>query len=96
MTNSSSTSTEPSSAPARVSSPAAQLLLAGVRLYQRLFAGRLSPCRFYPSCSSYAVEAIEVHGAGRGSWLAVRRLLKCRPLGPKGVDLVPLRDAVRS
>lgn len=96
MTNSSSTSTEPSSAPARASSPPAQLLRAGVRLYQRLSAGRLSPCRYYPSCSNYALEAIEVHGAARGSWLSLRRLLKCRPLGPKGIDLVPLRDAVRS
>ncbi len=73
----------------------ARVLVAVVRAYQRLHAGRPSPCRFYPSCSSYAVEALEVHGAARGSWLAVRRLGRCRPLGPHGIDLVPERAARR-
>ena len=60
------------------------------------FAGRLSPCRFVPSCSSYALEALEVHGALRGSWLTLRRLLRCRPFGPHGVDLVPESPLTRS
>ena len=65
-------------------------LLAAVRFYQRAISPAFPPrCRFVPSCSAYAAEAIEVHGAGRGSWLAVRRLAKCAPWHPGGVDLVP-------
>jgi putative membrane protein insertion efficiency factor len=65
-------------------------LLAAVRFYQRAISPALPPrCRFYPSCSAYALEAIERHGAGRGSWLALRRLGKCAPWHPGGVDLVP-------
>ncbi len=64
-------------------------LVAAVRWYQRGAEGRPSPCRFYPTCSSYAVEALEVHGAGRGLTLTVRRLLRCRPFGPSGFDPVP-------
>jgi putative membrane protein insertion efficiency factor len=70
-------------------SPVARALRGGVRTYQAARAGRPSPCRFTPSCSAYAVEALEVHGAARGSWLAVRRLCRCRPLGGKGWDPVP-------
>ena len=58
--------------------------------YQRAMEGRPSPCRFTPSCSSYAVEALQVHGTARGLWLTVRRLLRCRPFGPSGWDPVPL------
>jgi len=57
--------------------------------YQRAFEGRPSPCRFTPSCSEYALDAVRLHGAGRGSWLATRRLLRCRPFGPSGWDPVP-------
>ncbi len=64
-------------------------LIGMVRAYQLLRAGRLSPCRFFPSCSSYAIEAIETHGPARGSWLALRRLSRCRPLGGRGFDPVP-------
>lgn len=46
-------------------------------------------CRFFPSCSAYALEAITVHGAVRGSWLAVKRLLRCHPWNAGGVDHVP-------
>ena len=46
-------------------------------------------CRFYPTCSSYAREAIEVHGALRGGWLTVKRIAKCAPWHPGGVDPVP-------
>lgn len=60
-----------------------------VHAYQGARAGRPSPCRYWPSCSDYAAEAIERFGAGRGTWLAVRRLGRCHPWGGKGIDLVP-------
>jgi len=63
-----------------------------VGLYQAAASGRVSPCRFYPSCSNYAVEAFTVHGFWRGLGLSARRLGRCRPFGPHGVDLVPLRE----
>lgn len=69
--------------------PVARLIRAGILLYQRLFAWRPSPCRYVPSCSSYALEAVEVHGAVRGSWLAVRRISRCHPWGGHGHDPVP-------
>lgn len=73
------------------SSPGAAtgFLLLLVRLYRSLRAGRPSPCRFVPSCSAYATQALERHGAVRGSWLSVRRLARCRPLGGWGADPVP-------
>ena len=70
-------------------SPLARGLCTGVRAYQAARAGRPSPCRFWPTCSAYAVEALEVHGAGRGTWLTLRRLARCRPWGPSGFDPVP-------
>ena len=67
----------------------ARLLRGLVRGYQQARAGRPSPCRFLPSCSAYAVEALERHGARRGSWLTVRRLVRCRPGARGGADPVP-------
>jgi putative membrane protein insertion efficiency factor len=61
-----------------------------VELYQGAASGRVSPCRFYPSCSNYAVEAFTTHGFWSGLALTARRLVRCRPFGPHGVDLVPL------
>ena len=71
------------------------LLLGLLRLYQ-LYVSPLRPptCRFYPSCSQYAVVAVTRHGALRGTWLAVRRLLRCHPWNPGGVDDVPPPGAV--
>ncbi len=63
-----------------------------VLLYQQVRAGRPSPCRFQPTCSTYALEALEVHGAGRGSWMAVRRVARCHPWGGQGWDPVPERS----
>ena len=60
-----------------------------ITLYQRATDHRPSPCRYVPSCSYYAVEAVEVHGAARGVWLGLRRLLRCRPGAPTGWDPVP-------
>jgi putative membrane protein insertion efficiency factor len=68
----------------------ARTLLAVVGFYSRAVSPALPPrCRFAPTCSAYAAEAIAVHGAGRGSWLALRRLLKCAPWHPGGFDPVP-------
>ncbi|MBI4933686.1 MAG: membrane protein insertion efficiency factor YidD [Actinobacteria bacterium] len=58
--------------------------------YQRAVDGRPSPCRFTPTCSSYAIEALQEHGSFRGLWLTIRRLVRCRPFGPSGWDPVPL------
>jgi putative membrane protein insertion efficiency factor len=97
MTNSSITFAKPSLelAPSETSR-LGRALLKVITTYQRLTAGRVSACRFYPSCSTYAAEAIETHGAPRGSLLALRRLSRCRPLGPHGVDLVPPPKEARS
>lgn len=70
---------------------ASWVLCVPIRGYQAVRAGRPSPCRYWPSCSTYALEAIEVHGAVPGSWLAARRLLRCHPWAGSGVDLVPER-----
>ena len=65
-------------------------LLAVLRFYQRAISPAFPPrCRFHPSCSAYAVEAVERHGAAWGTWLTVRRLVKCAPWHPGGVDFVP-------
>jgi hypothetical protein len=70
--------------------PVAWLLLRAVRFYQVWISPVLPPsCRFEPSCSAYAVEALTVHGALRGTWLTVRRLLRCGPWHPGGWDPVP-------
>ena len=71
----------------------ARALSVPIRLYQGVRAGRPSPCRYWPTCSQYALEALETHGAVRGSWLAARRLLRCHPwAATSGVDLVPARE----
>ncbi|MDK3255143.1 membrane protein insertion efficiency factor YidD [Blastococcus capsensis] len=77
-------------------SPAARLLIGVVGFYSRAVSPALpARCRFHPTCSSYATEAVAVHGAGRGTWLALVRLLKCAPWHAGGVDLVPPAAALR-
>ncbi|RJK94703.1 membrane protein insertion efficiency factor YidD [Vallicoccus soli] len=79
-----------------VRSPLQLLLLAAIRAYQLAVSPLLGPvCRFYPSCSCYGFEAVRVHGALRGTWLTVRRLLRCHPWNPGGVDPVPPRRSPR-
>ena len=70
------------------------LLLLLLRAYQLAISPFLGQnCRFYPSCSSYAVEAIHEHGAAKGSFLAAKRLCKCHPWHPGGLDPVPKKAA---
>lgn len=80
---------------------AARMLRLAVRLYQVALSPLLPPsCRYQPTCSAYAVEALERHGALKGSWLALRRLLRCHPIrllgGGDGFDPVPPRPPVRA
>lgn len=72
-------------------SPAAWAAHGAVRGYQRVTAGRPSPCRYVPTCSNYALDALEKHGAARGMWLTARRLGRCHPWGRGGWDPVPER-----
>jgi len=76
----------------RKRSAGAWLLMALINFYRRFISPLTGPhCRFYPSCSAYALEAVRTHGALRGSWLAVRRIGRCHPFHPGGVDHVPPR-----
>ncbi|HEX9447020.1 MAG TPA: membrane protein insertion efficiency factor YidD [Dongiaceae bacterium] len=66
------------------------LLVMPIRLYQIFISPLLPPsCRYHPSCSAYAIEAVERHGILNGSWLILRRLLRCHPWGGSGYDPVP-------
>jgi len=80
--------------------PAQYILIFGVRLYQRLVSpvlrvvfGPLARCRFEPTCSAYAIDALRVHGALWGSWLALKRICRCQPWGSCGHDPVPERKS---
>jgi putative membrane protein insertion efficiency factor len=71
-------------------SPLAILLKLLVRTYQLAISPYLPPrCRYVPTCSAYAVEALETHGALSGGWLALKRILRCHPWGGSGLDPVP-------
>ncbi|MCD6118327.1 membrane protein insertion efficiency factor YidD [bacterium] len=67
-----------------------RLLIALIRFYRARISPLTPPtCRFKPSCSTYALEAIEKHGAIKGLWLAIKRVMKCNPFHPGGYDPVP-------
>jgi putative membrane protein insertion efficiency factor len=71
----------------------ARLVVGAVHAYQAARSGRPTGCRYLPSCSEYAVEAIDVHGPARGVVLAARRIARCTPWGGHGIDPVPDRRA---
>jgi len=71
----------------------ARAMLRFVRGYQHVFAYRSSPCRYLPTCSNYALDAIERHGAARGGAMALRRITRCHPWSASGWDPVPERKA---
>lgn len=67
-----------------------QIFIGIIRFYQKWISPITPPsCRFYPTCSNYGLEAIKTHGALKGGWLTIKRILKCHPLHPGGVDPVP-------
>lgn len=66
----------------------ATTLIRGYQIFISPFLGA-NKCRFHPTCSTYAIEAIRLHGSAKGCWLAARRILKCHPLHPGGIDPVP-------
>ena len=73
------------------------LVIGLLRLWQLLVSPTYgATCRFYPSCSCYAVEAVQGHGVIRGGWLAIRRVGRCHPWNPGGVDHVPLNARRRA
>ena len=77
---------------AAVPTLAARVLIVPVLGYRRFISPLIPPtCRFAPSCSEYALEALRQHGAVRGLWLTVRRLARCHPFHPGGYDPVPTR-----
>ncbi|ABS75127.1 MULTISPECIES: membrane protein insertion efficiency factor YidD [Bacillus] len=66
------------------------IMIAFIRGYQKFISPLTPPsCRFYPTCSQYGIEAVKTHGALKGGWLTLKRILKCHPFHPGGVDPVP-------
>lgn len=66
------------------------LLVGIIKFYQWFISPLLGPrCRFYPSCSHYTLEAVQTHGALCGTWLGFKRIIRCHPANPGGVDMVP-------
>jgi putative membrane protein insertion efficiency factor len=76
--------------PMRLREVPRRMVMLPIRGYQRFISPGLPPsCRFTPSCSQYALEAVAKHGALKGSWLAARRLIRCHPFNPGGYDPIP-------
>ncbi|MGB9113422.1 MAG: membrane protein insertion efficiency factor YidD [Acidimicrobiales bacterium] len=73
----------------RVVTTGRRVCVGAIRFYQAARLGKPSPCRFVPSCSAYAIEAIETHGVLRGGFFALHRVGRCRPAGGRGFDPVP-------
>ncbi|MDE5833122.1 MAG: membrane protein insertion efficiency factor YidD [Desulfovibrio sp.] len=73
---------------------AREFFVIPIRVYQRAISPLLPPaCRYWPTCSAYAIEAVLIHGVFRGGWLALKRLARCHPWGGSGYDPVPPKDS---
>ena len=72
-----------------------KVLIFLINLYQKMPLSSHHQCRFVPTCSNYAKEAILTYGSIKGSYMAVRRILRCNPLGPSGYDPVPLKEKMK-
>lgn len=73
-----------------------KILLLIIQFYRKFISPMKPPtCRFYPTCSHYALEAVEIHGPAKGSWLASKRIMKCHPFHPGGFDPVPVKEEER-
>ena len=68
------------------------ILIKIIKLYQKIPGPRHDSCRHIPTCSNYAIEAINIHGALKGSILSIKRILRCNPWGTEGNDLVPRKE----
>lgn len=91
------TAFDPGHEPPAPRNPVTRVLMALVRAYQLVVSPWFAPrCKYYPSCSTYAITALRVHGPVRGTALAVWRLLRCNPWSPGGVDPVPPRRSARA
>lgn len=79
-----------------IDAPITRLIAGVIRGYQLLVSPVLpASCRYYPSCSAYAIEALRLHGARRGGWLGFRRVMRCHPWASGGFDPVPGHDGCR-
>jgi putative membrane protein insertion efficiency factor len=77
--------------------PSARVIVASIRFYQRSVSPAFAPkCRYTPTCSAYAADAISIYGLGKGLWMALRRLLRCHPYHRGGFDPVPPRAQISS
>jgi uncharacterized protein len=82
--------------PDRTATVPARILMLPIAGYRKFISPLLGPrCRFAPSCSAYALEALREHGAARGLWLAVARIARCHPFNPGGYDPVPTRGSAK-
>lgn len=69
-----------------------KVLLSLINIYQSMPLGSHSKCKYYPTCSNYAKEAIETYGSFKGAFLTIKRILKCNPFSKGGIDLVPKKQ----
>jgi len=72
-----------------------RILIKLIKIYQKIPGNFHNYCRHYPTCSNYAIQALETHGSLKGSYLTIKRILKCNPLGTYGYDPVPTKGSMK-
>ena len=72
-----------------------RILIELIKIYQKIPGNFHNYCRHYPTCSNYAIQALETHGSLKGSYLTIKRILKCNPLGTYGYDPVPTKGSIK-